>query len=657
MKLNQALLAFLLVCCTSCFLSAQNRICTAPEVLENMLKSDPDMQERLNAIERHTQEYTRRAPSVSERTVINIPVVVHVVYNTPAENISDAQVQSQIAVLNKDFRKLNAEAATIPSAFLNISADVEINFCLATVTPSGTATNGIDRYLTTKTSWTSNDDMKRPLKDGVAAWDASRYLNIWVCNLGSGSLGYSAFPGASPMYDGVVIDYRYFGTINTRAPFHLGRTTTHEVGHWLGLFHIWGDTRCGDDHVDDTPLHHGANFGCPTYPAYNSTCGDNIIEMPMNFMDYTNDACMSMFTVGQKSRMRSYFAPGGARYSILEANLCGVVVAPVVCLVPNNFLLSNVTETTAKISWAAVEGARSYTMEYKANYSSVWTTLNNIAVNSLTLTNLIGSTIYNVRVKTECHNGGESAFSNIINFVTAIPPILPPTCSDNFEPNNTRSTAQSISTNRTEKAFIGYLGDRDWYYFRANEGDNITIRINNLPADYDIKLYDSRLRLLKSSENMGTSDETISYLIPKSDSFLIAVYGYNGAFDADNCYSLFINTNSVAFSKVYAISNDINGQLATLDNRLYRDSDTEGGLKIFPNPTNEGIALKIAPESESNALITLTNLSGQTVLTESRWVSKTDNIVKLDLSMIPSGLYFVSVQQGTQIWTQKLVKK
>lgn len=655
MKFTQAILASLLVCCTLYFLPAQNRICSAPEVLENMLKSDPAMQERLNVIERHTQEYTQRAPSVSERTVINIPVVVHVMYNAAAENISDAQVQSQIDVLNKDFRKLNAEAASIPSAFLNISADVEINFCLATVTPNGTATNGIDRYQTTMASWTSNDDMKRPQKGGVAAWDASRYMNIWVCNLGSGSLGYSSFPGATPMYDGVVIDYRYFGTINTRAPFNLGRTTTHEVGHWLGLFHIWGDTRCGDDHVEDTPLHHGANFGCPTYPLYNSTCGNNIIEMSMNFMDYTNDACMSMFTIGQKTRMRSYFVQGGARYSIVEANLCGAVVTPVVCNTPNNFSLSNVTETSAKIAWAAVEGTRSYTMEYKPNYSTVWTSVNNIAAPWFTLINLSSSTIYNVRIKTVCNNGGESAFSNTINFVTATRIIQPPVCSDNFEPNNTHLISKPLSTNRTERAFIGNLGDRDWYYFKANAGDNCTIRISNLPADYDLKMYDSKLRLVKSSENMGTTDEVINYTATKTDSFLILVYGYNGAFDADECYSLSVNTNTVAASMTYSFASDVSSQQPMLGNR--NDTDTEGGLKVFPNPVTEGVALQINPEFESDAMITLTNLSGQVVMTESRWVSKSENIVKLDLSKIPSGLYFVSVQQGAQIWTKKLVKK
>ena len=308
MKLRQTLLALLLVCATTQFLSAQNRTCSAPEVLENLIKSNPEIQEQINNVERQTQAFVQRNPSVSERTVINIPVIVHIVYNAAAENISDAQVQSQIDVLNKDFRKLNAEAASIPSTFLNLVADVEINFCLAQVTPTGTPTNGIDRYRTSKTSWSSNDDMKRPTKDGVAPWDATRYLNIWVCNLGSGSLGYSSFPGAPLSTDGVVIDYRYFGTMNTRSPFHLGRTTTHEVGHWLNLFHIWGDTMdcSGTDKVDDTPKALDKNYGKPTFPHVSCNNGPNG-DMFVNYMDYTDDAAMFMFTKGQAERMAATF--------------------------------------------------------------------------------------------------------------------------------------------------------------------------------------------------------------------------------------------------------------------------------------------------------------------------------------------------------------
>ena len=657
MNLNQKLLAFLCVCCFPCFSSAQNRTCSSPEVLENMLKTEPDMQERINNFERQAQSYIQRSPSVSERTVVNIPVVVHVIYNAAAENISDAQVQSQIDVLNRDFRKQNAEASAIPSIFYNIAADVEINFCLARITPDTNATNGIDRFRTSKTSWTSNDDMKRPLKGGVAPWDASRYLNIWVCNLSSGTLGYASFPSSNLSVDGVVIDYRYFGTINTRSPFNLGRTTTHEVGHWLGLFHIWGDSRCGDDHVADTPLHHGANFGCPAVPSYNTACGNNTVEMTMNFMDYTNDACMSMFTNGQKVRMRSLFVPGGARYGFVESNLCGSEVTPSVCLVPTDISSSNVTEASATIAWANMAGARTYTIQYKANSETTWKTINNISDNTLRINSLNSLTIYNVRVQTQCTNGGGSAFSNVFNFTTNAKVILPPPCSDNFEPNNTRSTAQLIETNRTEKAFIGYANDRDWYYFKAEAGTNCTIRLSNLPADYDIKLYDSKMRLLKSSENMGTADEVISYTATQRDSFILVAYGYNSAFDADRCYSFFIGTIAIAvINPTQTMANSENQNLYN-SNAVSQGLRTEGGLKVFPNPATDEITLQILPELESDATVTLMNLSGQVILTEKRWVSKYENSINMDLSKISSGLYIISVKQGSQLWTQKLVKK
>ncbi len=657
MNTRQTLLALLVVCATLSFLSAQNRTCSAPEVLENLLKSNTDIQERINDIERHTQAFVQRNPSVSERTVINIPVVVHIVYNTAAENISDVQVQSQIDVLNKDFRKLNAEAASIPSSFFNLAADVEINFCLAQITPTGTATSGIDRYRTSKTGWTSNDDMKRPTKDGVASWDGTRYLNIWVCNLGNGSLGYSSFPGAPLSTDGVVIDYRYFGTKNTRAPFDLGRTTTHEVGHWLNLFHIWGDTRCGDDHVNDTPLHHGANFGCPASPTYSNTCGNNIVEMTMNFMDYTNDACMAMFSNGQKLRMRALFVQGGARYSFVESTLCGAVVEPTICAIPTNITLLNVAETTAKITWNRDENARSYTVAYKANNVSNWITIPNVAINSFNLSTLNSSTIYNVRVKTICNTGGESEFSAIINFATHTKVVIPLLCSDNFEPNNTRSSAQRINTNKIEKALIGSLGDKDWYYFHAVAGMQCTFSLTNLPADYDVKLYDSKLRLVRSSENMGTANESISFTAAKTDSFLVVVYGYNGAFDANNCYTFSINTSVTPINKIEKLSENFQNFQDYSGNRNENGLDTEGAIKVFPNPATEGVAIQIAPESESNATIILTNLSGQTVMTETRWMSKSANIVKLDVSMIPNGLYFITVRQGNQLWTKKLMKK
>ena len=185
--------------------------------------------------------------------IITVPVVVHILYNNITQNISDAQVLSQIESLNKDYRRLN-NIDNIPAAFSSLSSDAKIIFCIAKTDPQGKPTNGIIHKYSKTANWTANDEMKFSASAGDDAWDSKRYLNIWVCNLFGRSLGYSSLPG-SPVYkDGVVIQYDVFGTAGTiRAPFDKGRTATHEIGHWLGLMHLWGDALCGDDMIDDTP--------------------------------------------------------------------------------------------------------------------------------------------------------------------------------------------------------------------------------------------------------------------------------------------------------------------------------------------------------------------------------------------------------------------
>lgn len=254
--------------------------------------------------------------------VIIVPVVIHVLYNENVQNITDAQVLSQLEVLNNDFRKLN-NVENIPSAFVSFSADARIVFCLAKADPIGKLTNGIIHKYTTKQSWLANDDMKFTASDGNDAWDSKRYLNIWVCDLSGKSPGYATIPGSSVDKDGIVIDYDAFGTTGTvRSPFNKGRTATHEVGHWLGLKHLWGDALCGDDEVGDTPPQRSYNNGCPSFPQ-TSTCSVNANgDMFMNFMDFTDDVCMSMFTTGQKNKMRSLFALGKPRNSFLYSKGC-----------------------------------------------------------------------------------------------------------------------------------------------------------------------------------------------------------------------------------------------------------------------------------------------------------------------------------------------
>ncbi len=303
--------------------------CGTMERLRYLIQQDPAIQARMEEVEAQTRAYIQTqahnpsaAPLARTNNVITIPVVVHIVYRTPAENISDAQVQSQIAVLNEDFRRQNADAVNTPSFFSGIAADVEVQFCLATRDPLGNPTTGITRTQTTKSSFSIySDDVKFSSQGGKDAWPTDQYLNIWVCNLGGQILGYAQFPNSGPAStDGVVIDYRYFGRGGSaQAPYNKGRTATHEVGHWLNLRHIWGDAQCGDDYVNDTPTQEDPNYGCPSFP--HSTCG-NTSDMFMNYMDYTDDACMNLFTLGQKARMRAVLSSTGYRSGLSSSLGC-----------------------------------------------------------------------------------------------------------------------------------------------------------------------------------------------------------------------------------------------------------------------------------------------------------------------------------------------
>jgi hypothetical protein len=280
------------------------RNCHAHINLQNQMQADPVLEQRMLDMETKVQDYIRQRSMAggarfSGRT---IPVYVHVLYRTSQENISDAQIQSQIDQINVDFAGTNPDYNP-QSGFDNVKAgNTDIQFVLAP--------NGIIRKSTTRTSWGTNDAMKSSAQGGSNPITPATHLNMWVCNIGGGILGYAQFPGGSSATDGVVMSPQYFGSRNygnsgsyyLSAPFDRGRTTTHEIGHYLNLRHIWGDGGCGaSDFVNDTPDADGSNGGCPSIGK--SSCGS--VDMHMNYMDYTNDACMYMFSNGQKLRMQA----------------------------------------------------------------------------------------------------------------------------------------------------------------------------------------------------------------------------------------------------------------------------------------------------------------------------------------------------------------
>jgi hypothetical protein len=290
--------------------SIAQRVCGASENFSNQLIRDSTFRDNRRIIEGQTERFLMNSSNKRFLAVTTvIPVVIHVVYNTDIQKIGMDQVASQIKVLNEDFASKNADLAQVPPVFKNlIAADQGIQFQLAVRDPNGNQTNGVVYAKTNATSFNGNDAIKYTALGGSNAWPTSEYLNIWVGNLSGGLLGYAQFPGGPPATDGVVVAYTAFGTTGTAAyPFNKGRTATHEIGHWLDLFHIWGDdgNACtGSDRISDTPNQAGSNINCPAFPHATCNNGPNG-DLFMNYMDYVDDRCMVMFTNEQAMRMRS----------------------------------------------------------------------------------------------------------------------------------------------------------------------------------------------------------------------------------------------------------------------------------------------------------------------------------------------------------------
>lgn len=296
-----------------------HRTCAAMDVHRRLLTESESYRVARDELENLTiQLGSRLGPIAAE--VKRVTVVVHVVSVAGAQKVTDEQVASQIAVLNKDYRARNSDIGTVPGAFADLVGDAGVEFVLADTDPAGKPTAGITRTTTAVTAFDADDAVKSAATGGADPWPTDRFLNLWVCQLGGGLLGYAQFPGGPTATDGVVITRTAFGTSGTaQAPFDKGRTATHEIGHYLNLFHIWGDdgTGCnGSDEVDDTPNQGGSNSGTPTYP--HVTCGNCPHgDVFMDFMDYTDDAAMVMFTKGQVARMTACLA--GARKSLWES--------------------------------------------------------------------------------------------------------------------------------------------------------------------------------------------------------------------------------------------------------------------------------------------------------------------------------------------------
>lgn len=502
-KVTQAFMVLLLASLS--FSYAQDvRNCGAMEHLEQLQTQHPEMVQQMNQIERFTERYVATHQDDVSRAVVTIPVVFHVVYyrRNSSANVSTAQIQSQLDILNEDFRRMNADASSTPSIFQGSAADTEIEFCLATVDPDGNATTGITRTSTRTRTFGLNDQVKSASSGGKNAWPASDYLNFWVCDISSGYLGYAQFPGGPASTDGVVVDYQYFGNTGTAtAPFDLGRTATHEVGHWLNLRHIWGDGPCGaDDFVGDTPESDAPNYGCPFG---HSSCGST--DMVQNYMDYTDDGCMNVFTFGQKTRMQALFAAGGARASLLSSNGCGTgtggptcsdniqngdetgvdcggsLCPPCsggTCSAPSSVSTSVTGNRNKKLtlSWGSVSSASSYDGRIRESGTTSWSTKSTTGT-SLNWSKLSGNTSFEYQVRSNC-SGSSSSWSTIASV----------------------STRQSVAR----------LDAVDWaaYPNPANHSINVEF-LSILSGNYNVSMIDMFGRTVMVTSNISPDDTPV----------------------------------------------------------------------------------------------------------------------------------------------------
>jgi hypothetical protein len=306
------------------------RTCGTNQVREQLIRQSPGLRLKMERIKEQVQTLQAgQRLARQQQPVTQIPVVFHVLYNSPEQNISDAQILSQIQVLNEDYRRRNADTTEINAPFKSLSADTNIQFCLATLDPDGQPTSGITRTQTSQVSFSMNDAIKFTSQGGRNAWNTDKYLNVWVGNLSQGTLGYAQFPGSPANIDGVVLYYRTIGKFpaNPHADYayNQGRTATHEIGHYLGLEHIWGanTSDCGDsDGIADTPPQEDANGGCPRGRITSCDNGAAGGDMYQNYMDYTNDACMHLFTRDQAAYM--YNLVSAARPGLLTSAVCPI---------------------------------------------------------------------------------------------------------------------------------------------------------------------------------------------------------------------------------------------------------------------------------------------------------------------------------------------
>lgn len=562
--------------------------CGSADKLLHQLENNTKQHAFHHQLEKKIQKWSQEKQGGS---IIDIPVVFHVVYKNASENISKAQIMSQLTILNEDFRRQNIDQINTPSDFATVAADTEINFCLAQRTPNNDTTSGITRTETSVSSFSLFDD--RIFYDtlgGKNIWNSELYLNIYICDLSS-VLGFAAFPSSNEDIDGVVIDFENFGNIGTAtAPYHKGRTCTHEVGHWLNLIHVWGDMMCGDDFVNDTPEQEAANYGCPAHPS--PTCTNNG-DMFQNYMDYTNDACMNMFTDGQKTRMQATLAT--ARTEIGSSKACQTPYEDVgvteIHSISNNSFCGNQLNIEVELSNFSADEINSAVITYQFN--------NLPAVHYEWHGNLTAGSSTNVIIGTESTPKGSHEL-----------------------------VIYSSSPNGFHD--LDFSNDTIIVQFDVIEGNayNIGIFTDNYGEEVSWEITDHNNTEIASGNNLSSNSLNEFEVCLELDScYTFTIYdSYNDGICCDFGNGFF-SINETVFSGSYTDSYSID--LCDLTNTVDISSEQ---ITIYPNPSSGNFIFSSAVKI---TLIQVYDINGKTIYKS----TNNNQTIKIDLSSVKAGVY------------------
>jgi len=670
----RALISFFLFVFTALPLIAQQEPCAFDKVID---KQDPYVQQTENEIKMFLSS---GAGKKMQATVKIIPVVVHVIHNNGAENISDAQIQSQIVVLNEDYRKKFST-----NGFGN-GVDTEVEFRLARITPDGQCTNGIVRV---QSALTVHKSYQRSMLSDLSYWDSKRYLNIYVVNSISGGtiLGYASFPGGPAHEDGIVMEHIAFGTTGTVIfPDDLGRTGTHEVGHWLGLYHTFNngcgtDTCTGGDYVCDTPPAVNPNYNCPVV---NSCSIDfpNVNDQVQNYMDYSSDVCKNMLTAGQKGRIMATL--NTSRWNIWQySNIVstgtdsGYVSQP--CRAIAGFVSNGqniCTGNSVLFTNVSQNNPTTYQWYFPGGTPSAST-----LVNPTVIYNTVGT--YNVTLVAKNTVGKDSLV--LINYINVSPPPIGLSLpySEGFE--NSVFPSNGILISNIDK---GITWERDTvavaYAGKASAKINNLVNINygqademmlpglNMPSYGGIPYITFRWAYAQSNANF--SDELIvlvskdcglnyTQVFYRTGANMITASAQTTPYIPDNSTvwkSAIINLNTY---KTYTnllvkITNVTDG-----GNNLYVDNLNIGDLalgvssetslkniELYPNPVKaNGVVYFTTPMNKCE--LEVFNLRGEIILQQQMLKGETSFALPAG---IDKGIYFIRLRNGEQLTTKKL---